>query len=80
MTTTELGQAIASAPQIFRLFKASWTRLQERRKQEKARAALYDLNDRELKDIGIARGEIEYVASNRSIDPRGACSSSPISI
>ena len=33
---------------------------------------LYDLNDRELIDIGITRGEIDYVASNRFIDPRGS--------
>ena len=32
---------------------------------------LNDLSDRELTDIGIARGEIDYIAANRSIDPRG---------
>jgi uncharacterized protein YjiS (DUF1127 family) len=32
---------------------------------------LYDLSDRELMDIGATRGEIDYVALNRSIDPRG---------
>jgi uncharacterized protein YjiS (DUF1127 family) len=32
---------------------------------------LYDLTDWELEDIGIARGEIDYVASNRGIDSRG---------
>ena len=31
---------------------------------------LDNLNDRELRDIGITRSEIDYVASNRSIDPR----------
>ena len=35
------------------------------------RAKLLDLSDRELHDMGISRGEIEYVASNRDIDPRG---------
>ncbi|WP_246738692.1 hypothetical protein [Bradyrhizobium sp. CCBAU 051011] len=29
------------------------------------------MSDKELMDIGITRGEIDYVASNRSIDPRG---------
>jgi uncharacterized protein YjiS (DUF1127 family) len=29
------------------------------------------LSDLELQDIGIARGLIDYVAMNRSIDPRG---------
>ena len=35
------------------------------------RTELYDLSDRELMDIGITRGEIDYFASNRGIDPRG---------
>ena len=29
------------------------------------------LSGRDLKDIGIAHGEIEFVASNPDIDPRG---------
>jgi uncharacterized protein YjiS (DUF1127 family) len=33
---------------------------------------LNDLTDGELRDIGIARGEIDHVAANRSIDPRSA--------
>ena len=40
-------------------------------KRAKVRAALYGLSGRDLKDIGIAHGEIEYVASNPDIDPRG---------
>jgi uncharacterized protein YjiS (DUF1127 family) len=44
----------------------------EWRERRKLRANLYDLSDRELQDIGIARGEVDYVASNRSVDPRGA--------
>ena len=45
--------------------------LQERRKRQKVRAALYGLNGCDLKDIGISHGEIEFVASNPDIDPRG---------
>jgi uncharacterized protein YjiS (DUF1127 family) len=70
MNTTELGQTITSTPRVFRFFKAYWVAYQERRKRESVRADLYDLNDRELRDIGLTRGEIDYVASNRSIDPR----------
>jgi uncharacterized protein YjiS (DUF1127 family) len=40
--------------------------------REAIRASLSDMTDRELHDIGIGRGEIDYVASNRSVDPRGA--------
>jgi uncharacterized protein YjiS (DUF1127 family) len=53
------------------LLKALWGAVQERCKRNKLRTALYDLSDRELKDIGTTRGEIDYVASNRDIDPRG---------
>jgi uncharacterized protein YjiS (DUF1127 family) len=32
---------------------------------------LYALSGRDLHDIGIAHGEIDYVAANPDIDPRG---------
>jgi uncharacterized protein YjiS (DUF1127 family) len=70
MSTTELGQTIALTSYVFRLFKAYWAALQERREHARLRTVLYDLSDEELRDIGITRGEIDYVASNRSIDPR----------
>jgi len=43
--------------------------------RQRITASLLDLSDRELHDIGIARGEIDFVASNRSADPRGAVNS-----
>ncbi|MGY8662658.1 DUF1127 domain-containing protein [Bradyrhizobium sp. UFLA05-109] len=44
----------------------------EWRKRGKLRASLDGLSDRELFDLGIGRGEIDYVSSNRAFDPRGA--------
>jgi uncharacterized protein YjiS (DUF1127 family) len=70
MSATELGQTIALTSYLFRLFKAYWAALQERRERAGLRTVLYDLSGGELGDIGITRGEIDYVASNRSIDPR----------
>jgi uncharacterized protein YjiS (DUF1127 family) len=70
-TITALGQPVASTRQVAGFIRRCWDALQERRKREKVRAALYGLNDRDLKDVGIAHGEIEYVASNPDIDPRG---------
>ena len=70
-TLTVLGQAAMSNLQVAGFIRSCWDALQERRKREKVRAALYGLNGRDLKDIGIAHGEIEYVASNPDIDPRG---------
>ena len=72
-TITVLGQpAAVSTRQVPGFIRGCWNALQERRKRAKVRAALYALNGRDLQDIGIAYGEIEYVASNRSVDPRGA--------
>lgn len=44
--------------------------LGEWRKRQRMRAMLFDLSDRELHDIGISRGEIDYLALNRNFDPR----------
>ena len=52
-----------------------WDAFQGRRERQKLRATLSDLSDRELTDIGTTRGEIDYVASHRRIDPRGIRSS-----
>jgi uncharacterized protein YjiS (DUF1127 family) len=64
---TGLGQTAPST----RRASSYWSAFQERRGRQRLRAALCDLNDRELMDMGITRGEIDYVASNRAIDPRG---------
>jgi uncharacterized protein YjiS (DUF1127 family) len=68
MSTIELQQAIALTSHVFRFFRACWAAFQERRKRTRLRTELYDLSDLELRDIGITRGEIEYFASNPSID------------
>ena len=74
---TGLGQTAATARRVSSLFWRYWGAFQEWRKRERLRADLYNLSGMELQDIGISRGEIEYVASNLSIDPRGVRSDSP---
>ena len=56
----------------FILFARCRDALREWRKRGRMRAELDGLSDRELFDIGIARGEIDYVACNRIADSRGA--------
>ncbi len=68
---TGLGQTAASTRRLSSFFKRYWRAFQERRERRRLRAALCDLSDRELMDIGTTRGEIDYVVSNRGIDPRG---------
>lgn len=78
MSTTydarRLGQTIASTRYVSSFLKRCWSALLERRKRRRLQATLCDLSDRELMDIGTTRGEIDYVASSRDIDPRGILS------
>jgi len=60
--------------QVYSPLEAYWSALQEWRKRRRLLANLCDLSDRELMDIGIARGEIDYVASHQGVDPRGILS------
>jgi uncharacterized protein YjiS (DUF1127 family) len=69
--STGLGKTAASTRRVSGFFKRYWGAFQERRKRQRLRVTLCDLSDRELMDIGTTRGEIDYVASNRGIDPRG---------
>jgi uncharacterized protein YjiS (DUF1127 family) len=65
-----LRQTITSAKRAS--FLASfWRAFQEWRKRERIRAELFSFSDRELRDIGVTRSEIDYIASNGPIEPRG---------
>jgi len=64
-------QAPASTPGFLSSVGRYWDAYQEWRQYKKLQSNLNDLSDCELMDIGIARGEIDYVAANRSTDPRG---------
>jgi uncharacterized protein YjiS (DUF1127 family) len=65
---TGLSHTAASTRRVSSFFKRYWGVFQERHQRQRLRATLCD---RELLDIGTTRGEIDYVASNRAIDPRG---------
>ena len=69
-TTWQL-RTFVSTRYASRLIWKYWDAFRERRERQKLRVALSHLGDRELMDIGTTRGEIDFVASNRGIDPRG---------
>ena len=71
--TTGLGPATAKR-QVYSPFEAYWNAFQEWRKRGKLRAELSHLTDSELADIGITRGEIDYVASHWDINLRSILS------
>jgi uncharacterized protein YjiS (DUF1127 family) len=68
---TGRGQTAVSTRRVSSFFRTYWAAFQEQRKRQRIRATLCHLSDRELMDIGTTRGEIDYVASNGGIDPRG---------
>lgn len=79
MSTTYIAtgrdRRLASARRVVSFLERHWEAFQERRKCERIRADLSGLSDRELMDIGVSRGEIDYVALSRAIDPRSAAGS-----
>ena len=73
--TTWLERTSVSTRHVSSFVRKYWDAFQEHHERQKLRAAMSDLSDRELMDIGTTRGEIDYVASHRGIDPRGIRSS-----
>jgi len=67
-----IGKKSAIFPASSRLtaFSQCWLALLEWWKRPNVPECLRDLTDRELQDIGITRGEIDHVASNRAVDLR----------
>jgi uncharacterized protein YjiS (DUF1127 family) len=51
---------------VLSLIRRYWRAFQERR--QRSRDTLQDLSDRELMDIGLTRGEIDYITPERAID------------
>jgi uncharacterized protein YjiS (DUF1127 family) len=66
-----LRQSAAPRRRVSNIFRRYWVAFQDRRNRRGLQIALCNLSDRELMDIGTTRGEIDYVASHRDVDPRG---------
>lgn len=62
------GRPAASMRNVLSLLKGCWRALWEWRQRERLRVNLHDLSDRELNDIGLTRGEIDYMAAHRTIE------------
>jgi uncharacterized protein YjiS (DUF1127 family) len=63
---TELRQAAANR-RVYSPLEIYWDRFRQWRKREGLRTQLCRLTERELTDIGITGGEIDYIASKRGI-------------
>ena len=60
------GPTAASTWSVLGLLQRYWRAFRERRRGP--RVTLQDLSDRELMDIGLTRGEIDYITPQRAID------------
>ena len=58
----------ASTRSVLSLLKLYWRAFSERRRRESLRNSLSCLDDRQLMDIGLTRGEIDYLTPQRAID------------
>ncbi|WP_027551356.1 DUF1127 domain-containing protein [Bradyrhizobium sp. Cp5.3] len=70
-TLIELRRTAAPTRHVSGLLRRYWTTLLAHQQRQRLRGDLSGLSDRELLDMGISRGEIDYVAANTSVDPRG---------
>ncbi|MGY8706175.1 DUF1127 domain-containing protein [Bradyrhizobium sp. 18BD] len=55
-----------AARSVLGLLKRYWSAFQQRRQGQQR--SLQDLSDRELRDIGLTRGEIDYLTPQRAVD------------
>jgi uncharacterized protein YjiS (DUF1127 family) len=68
LSETAAGPIAVSTRHVLSLLKRYWRAFAEWRQRQSSRATLHDLSDRELKDIGVTRDEIDHIAPHRAID------------
>jgi uncharacterized protein YjiS (DUF1127 family) len=62
------GAPAAPTRSVLSLLKGYWRAFQKRHQRRRLRGSLHDLSDRELRDIGVTRDEIDCIAAHRAID------------
>jgi uncharacterized protein YjiS (DUF1127 family) len=63
-----VGPPAASTPSVLSLLKGYWRAFRERRQRDRLRVSLHDLSDRQLMDIGLSPGDIDYIVAHRAIE------------
>jgi uncharacterized protein YjiS (DUF1127 family) len=58
----------ASARNVMSLLRRCWRAFLESRQRARLRVSLHDLSERELKDIGLTPGDIDYMVAHRTIE------------
>jgi uncharacterized protein YjiS (DUF1127 family) len=62
------GPPAALVRGVFSLLERYWRGLQEGRRRRRIRVSLRDLDERQLMDIGLTPGDIEYIVAHRAIE------------
>jgi uncharacterized protein YjiS (DUF1127 family) len=68
LTIGLVKEATDDTRNVLSLLKRYWRAFGKWRQRQSSRTTLHDLSDRELKDIGVTRGEIDHIAPHRAID------------
>ena len=59
---------VASTRTVFSLLQGYWRAFRERRQRKWLRVSLRDLSDRELMDIGLTPGDVDYLVADRAFE------------
>jgi uncharacterized protein YjiS (DUF1127 family) len=62
------GPPVASTRSVLSLLQGYWRAFRKRRQRERLLVSLHDLSDRELMDIGLTPGDIDYIVAGRAIE------------
>lgn len=62
------GPPVASRWSVLSLLQEYWRAFRKRRQRKRSRASLDDLSDRDLKDLGLTPGDIDYIVARRAIE------------
>jgi uncharacterized protein YjiS (DUF1127 family) len=62
------GPPAGSTRNVLSLLKGYWRAFQETRQRERLRGSLHDLSERELMDIGLTQGDIDYIVAHRALE------------
>ena len=63
-----VGPPFAATPGGLSLLQRYWRAFRQWRQREGLRACLHNLTDRELMDIGLTPGDIDYIVADRAIE------------
>jgi uncharacterized protein YjiS (DUF1127 family) len=66
--TEAAGPSVALTRNVLRSLTRYWRAFRERRERNRLQASLRDLSDRQLIDIGLTPGDIDYIVAHRSFE------------